>query len=104
MVRGNKWLTFPRNLRDSALARARGQELDGGGVSSAITRESCRLRELNLVKCENMTSVNLRNTVDSLKFLGVWNGMERVVVQRSKHLVYDEVVDIIGEERLQHLS
>ncbi|KLO16159.1 hypothetical protein SCHPADRAFT_223065 [Schizopora paradoxa] len=79
-------------------------ELDDGGVLSTIPNGSCLLRELKFIECENMTSVDLEYTVDSLESLGIWNYIERVVVQDCKHLVYDEVVDLVGEERLQYLS
>ncbi|KLO08298.1 hypothetical protein SCHPADRAFT_613782 [Schizopora paradoxa] len=80
------------------------QEPDDGGALSTIPNAFFRLRELKLIECENMTSVDLENTVDSLKSLGIWSHINRVVVQDCKHLVYDEVVDLVGEERLQYLS
>ncbi|KLO06704.1 hypothetical protein SCHPADRAFT_945866 [Schizopora paradoxa] len=63
-----------------------------------------RLRELRFIECENMTSAHLKRTVDSLESLGVWNGIERVVVKECEHLVYDEIIESVGEKRLQYIS
>ncbi|KLO08287.1 hypothetical protein SCHPADRAFT_931876 [Schizopora paradoxa] len=63
-----------------------------------------RLRELRFVECKNMTLAHLKRTADSLELLGVWNGIERVVVKECEHLVYDEIVEVIGEKRLQYIS
>ncbi|KLO08302.1 hypothetical protein SCHPADRAFT_1001047 [Schizopora paradoxa] len=79
------------------------QDPGDGGIPSSIISESCQLREFNFIECENMTSVDLEGTVDSLESLGVWKHIERVTVQGSNHLVYDEALDVIGKEKLQFL-
>ncbi|KLO16158.1 hypothetical protein SCHPADRAFT_938069 [Schizopora paradoxa] len=62
--------------------------------------EQHRLRELKLVKCENLTSEDFKQTVDSLQSLDVWKDVVRVVVEDCSRLSQDEVVDVIGRERI----
>ncbi|KLO06707.1 hypothetical protein SCHPADRAFT_681027 [Schizopora paradoxa] len=63
-----------------------------------------RLRELRFVECKNMTSAHLKGTVDSLESLGVWDDIERIVVKKCEQLVYNEIVEVVGEKRLQYIS
>ncbi|KLO08297.1 hypothetical protein SCHPADRAFT_944567 [Schizopora paradoxa] len=61
--------------------------------------EQHHLRELKLVGCENLTSADLKQTVDSLESLDVWKDVKQVVVEDCPRLSQDEVVDVIGRER-----
>ncbi|KLO08291.1 hypothetical protein SCHPADRAFT_944561 [Schizopora paradoxa] len=79
-------------------------DLDSENALVSEHNESCRLRELKFIGCEYMTPVNLRHTVDSLEALGVWDRIERVVVQDCDLLRYSDVVNIVGERRLQYLD
>ncbi|KLO16163.1 hypothetical protein SCHPADRAFT_926680 [Schizopora paradoxa] len=63
-----------------------------------------QLRELKLIGCRYMTSLDLRCTVDSLKSHGVWSDIERVVVQDCAHLTREDAIDVIGEERLEYVD
>ncbi|KLO06333.1 hypothetical protein SCHPADRAFT_895516 [Schizopora paradoxa] len=66
--------------------------------------ELSRLRELKFVECENMTVEDLKWTVWSLRVFGVWKNIERVVVEDCYELVYEELVEVVGEERLRYLD
>ncbi|KLO16157.1 hypothetical protein SCHPADRAFT_887925 [Schizopora paradoxa] len=66
--------------------------------------ERNQLRELKLIGCGYMTSLDLQCTVDSLKSHGVWSDIERVVVQDCAHITREDAINVIGEKRLQYLE
>ena len=68
-------------------------------------RERCRLRELKFVGCENMASADLSWVVSSLvREFDVWRNIERVTVRDCKNLVYEDLLWIVGEEKLHYLA
>lgn len=79
------------------------QVIFDGEDSGALDISESRLRELKLVSCRFMTPAHLRRTVDSLVSLGIWDVIERVVVQRCERLTYKDVLDIVGRERLRYI-
>ncbi|KLO08301.1 hypothetical protein SCHPADRAFT_1001046 [Schizopora paradoxa] len=81
-----------------------GQASYDGVFVTASYVESCWLQELTFVGCENMTLGHLKETVRCLDSLGIWNHLERVAVQSCKHLVYEEVEELVGKEWLQFSS
>ncbi|KLO08306.1 hypothetical protein SCHPADRAFT_944575 [Schizopora paradoxa] len=68
-------------------------------------RERCRLRRLNFVGCANMGGVDLSSVVSSLVCeFDVWSNIGRVTIQGCKNLAYEDVMWIIGEEKLHYLD
>ncbi|KLO05825.1 hypothetical protein SCHPADRAFT_1002682 [Schizopora paradoxa] len=68
-------------------------------------RERCRLRELKFIGCENMVGADLGWTVSNLVGeFDVWKYIERVTIEDCKRLAYEEVLWIIGEEKLCYLA
>ncbi|KLO05833.1 hypothetical protein SCHPADRAFT_895949 [Schizopora paradoxa] len=68
-------------------------------------RERCRLRELKFIGCENMAGVDLGGIVRSLLCeFDVWEKIERVSVKNCKNLAYEDLMWIIGEEKLRYLD
>ncbi|KLO08304.1 hypothetical protein SCHPADRAFT_944573 [Schizopora paradoxa] len=66
--------------------------------------ESSRLRELKFIGCENMTEEDIRWTVRSLRLIGVLKNIVRVIVKDCDKIVYDDIVGVVGEERLHFLD
>ncbi|KLO16156.1 hypothetical protein SCHPADRAFT_887924 [Schizopora paradoxa] len=60
----------------------------------------CRLQEMKFVGCKDMVPGDLKRAIDSMESLGVWNSVKRVVMENCAHLSYDEVVDVVGKEKL----
>ncbi|KLO08295.1 hypothetical protein SCHPADRAFT_1001041 [Schizopora paradoxa] len=76
---------------------------EDGADSRIQWSEQCRLRELKLIGCENMMSMDLKQIIGTLRVLGVWDNIEHIVVEDCVHLSYDEVEDVLGKEKLQFL-
>jgi len=58
------------------------------------------LREIRLHSCPNMDVGDLRQTIASLKDVGAWDTLNRVVIEKCDLLDYDSTVGVIGKERL----
>ncbi|KLO05827.1 hypothetical protein SCHPADRAFT_946586 [Schizopora paradoxa] len=74
--------------------------LDSDFVSHADMGERYNLRELRFIGCDNWTAVNVKSTVNTLSRLGVRDDIKRVVVQNCKHLARQDLMDVVGEEKL----
>ncbi len=46
----------------------------------------------------------LQETIQSLKDVGVWDTLERVVIVDCKTLEYDIALDVVGREKLRFLD
>jgi len=58
---------------------------------------------MSFVGCENMeVEEDLQLSVQSLKDVGAWNTLERVVVENCCRLPYEGVLEVVGEERLYY--
>lgn len=62
------------------------------------------LRELRLRSCHNVDVRGLQDTIQSLEDIGAWDTLERVVIRDCALLDYDEMVDVVGAERLHFVS
>ncbi|KLO06372.1 hypothetical protein SCHPADRAFT_986544 [Schizopora paradoxa] len=60
--------------------------------------EPCRLRELHFQGCSRMDGLA---AIQSLKDIGVWESVGRVVVEDCTSFKYEEALDAIGKERLR---
>ncbi|KLO08466.1 hypothetical protein SCHPADRAFT_893851 [Schizopora paradoxa] len=97
-IRGNPSVTISSFVRVLFSQRA------DDDLLRTLPIERNQLRELKLIGCGYMTSLDLRCTVDSLKLHGVWSDIERVVVQDCAHITREDAMSVIGEERLQYLE
>ncbi|KLO06332.1 hypothetical protein SCHPADRAFT_933130 [Schizopora paradoxa] len=68
----------------------------------ADLRKTSRLREIRFIGFKNMAPLDLQWTTWSLGLFRVWKSIERVEVENCKHLVREDVVKIVGEDRLRY--
>jgi len=61
---------------------------------------STSLRELHLQSCKNMEAIGLEQIVRSLKEVGAWDTLDRIVIEGCDLLDYETAAEIIGRERL----
>ncbi|KLO05824.1 hypothetical protein SCHPADRAFT_946583 [Schizopora paradoxa] len=95
----NRILHVPTMVLSSFIPILFTQDIDGEDGHTYINGR--RLTELKLIGCENMTSAHLKRTVESLELLGAWDDIKWVVVQECEHLKFEDVIDVVGEQRLQ---
>ncbi|KLO08312.1 hypothetical protein SCHPADRAFT_944580 [Schizopora paradoxa] len=76
---------------------------EASNLRKADFSERCRLRELKFVGCENMTGADLSSIVSSLvREFDVWKNIERVAVEYCTNVADEDLMRIIGEEKLHH--
>lgn len=63
--------------------------------------EPSQLREIRFSGCE-MAIKDLQLTVQSLKDVGAWNTLERIVVEQCELLYYESALEVVGMERLRY--
>ena len=67
--------------------------------------ERCRLQDLKFVGCENMASADLSWVVSSLVCeFDVWRNIHRVTVQGRGKLDYEDLLWIVGEDKLRYIA
>lgn len=62
------------------------------------------LREVQLISCVNMDVEGLRLAVQSLKDVGAWDTLERVVIRGCDLLDNDAALEAVGKERLRFMK
>ncbi|KLO05831.1 hypothetical protein SCHPADRAFT_711239 [Schizopora paradoxa] len=68
-------------------------------------RERCHVRELKVFGCDNMRGPDFSEVVSGFqRDFDVWKNIERVTIQGCKNLAYEDVVSIVGEEKLEYLD
>ncbi|KLO13739.1 hypothetical protein SCHPADRAFT_997160 [Schizopora paradoxa] len=66
-------------------------------------RNLCPLREIRFKECNQITADDLLPAVQSLKDAGVWDTLERFVVENCEFVDYEMVLELVGKERLVYL-
>ncbi|KLO13740.1 hypothetical protein SCHPADRAFT_350955 [Schizopora paradoxa] len=64
--------------------------------------ERCQLREIRFSGCEQMTIEDLRLTIQSLKEVGAWDTLERIVLELCDLVEYCAALEVVGMERLRY--
>ncbi|KLO12432.1 hypothetical protein SCHPADRAFT_941254 [Schizopora paradoxa] len=72
------------------------------GRGSYQPNRSCALREVRLRSCHYMTIWQLQQMVQSLKEFGVWDALEKFVIEDCASVTLDRALEIIGPERLTY--
>lgn len=62
------------------------------------------LREVQFISCVNMDVEGLRLAITSLKDVGAWDLLDRVVIKGCDLLDYDSTLEIVGKERLRFME
>lgn len=65
---------------------------------------SFSLRELQLRSCQNVDISGLQEAIRSLKGIGAWDTLGRVVIEDCDLLDYGETVGVVGTERFHYVT
>ena len=72
------------------------------GIAANCCGEPTALSELAFIGCKNMEVEDLRLTILSLQSIGAWESIQRVVVEDCDRMDREEVLDMVGVDRLDY--
>lgn len=73
-----------------------------GDTSNGAQLYTYSLRDLRFAGCENIGIEHFQWSIQALKDTGAWESIERVTVEGCRHLGREDVLEVVGEERLYY--